>query len=422
MTELRSKQTVPGLATANFEVGRFQGIELVAFVSGTNVVVATADLHVLQQMNLGRAIHSVCWSSQGKLAAILSSGDAEVYMPVSSTRESNHAVADEHDVHFEHITTITSPTEQSATAATWQRRAEHLAVASGGFLTLFDVGQASRKESSLVASVTEIWKHPLVAPPALLAFSPDDRFLALCGANDRIVKVLHDQWDAEEQLMVPRFFYLPHPRGVKLLQWRNLPPSQQTWKADDGEQKGAFNVLLTSCRDDMHRMWCEISNASHELQFAVANVLDAPPGTVMSWLCAREEVHQKLERAKPSKPGQLQSSVSSSRVKFSAVSEDWIVGLESSGSIIIWGVQNLTWSRTQKMPSVFIWNKLAPLPEFDRNPQAIAAVGHTNLLEASHSLDMLSLFVKSRKGGLSSWRCFLRPTLTPVTRVRTGAF
>ena len=68
---LRSKQTVPGLATANFEVGRFHGLELVAFVSGAWVVVATADLHVLQQLGTGRPIRSVAWAPSGRLAAVL---------------------------------------------------------------------------------------------------------------------------------------------------------------------------------------------------------------------------------------------------------------------------------------------------------------------------------------------------------------
>jgi WD40 repeat protein len=184
----------------------------------------------------------------------------------------------------------------------------------------------------------------------------------------------------------------------------------------------AFNILLTSCRDEIHRFWVEIRNSSQELSFSVANVLEAPEGTVVSWLLAGDEVHEQMNAVKKKANGDLMNSRSHHRIKYTAVSEDWVVGLEPNGAVIIWGIQNLTFSRNQKYPSVFIWNKLAPLPELDRNPTAIVSMGHSNLLEGLHSLDMVSLYVLTKKGRLSSWRCFLRPTLTHVNRVRTGAF
>ena len=266
--------TCPGLASA-VEVGRYRGADVLAFVSGSVVVVASRDLAVLQRLEPGGLVAALAWSSRGRLAVLLVRGEVLVLAPAEG----------EGPFALEPLATVRGLAGEG-TACCWKQESEQVLVATPGELRLFDLSKTFRKESATAAAVSEVWRRPVAVTPEKMAFSSDDRFLALVGKHDCIVKIYQEDHESTSldgsavEVPVPRFVYLPHPRGVVSLQWRVLPrrPSQ----ASSDDMPRAFNVLLTSCRDDVHRLWMELVRPDAPLQFCLANVLDAAPGTVVS--------------------------------------------------------------------------------------------------------------------------------------------
>eukprot|EP01134_Creolimax_fragrantissima_P007867 CFRG7867T1 len=143
----------------------------------------------------------------------------------------------------------------------------------------------------LVFRVQMIVSIPLAKPVFHLRFSPDGQFLATAGMFDRLVKVWWRRdsiLETETSTQTPQrsviaskgdhltkekllwtFSYLPHPRAVTGLQWREACPlSYRRF------QNAA--VLMTSCCDRVSRVW--VGNCgwtSDVLRFHLAAVVEA---------------------------------------------------------------------------------------------------------------------------------------------------
>ncbi|XP_024225203.1 dmX-like protein 2 isoform X2 [Bombus impatiens] len=107
-----------------------------------------------------------------------------------------------------------------------------------------------------------VWKCRTATPVHLMSFSPDGTLFATTGFNDRLVKI----WFENKQLFSTRnmdhasvtqfmgndsysFVYVAHPRAVTHLSWR---------KTSKYMPKGSVsNMLVTSCRDNICRVWAE---------------------------------------------------------------------------------------------------------------------------------------------------------------------
>ncbi|XP_034938961.1 dmX-like protein 2 isoform X2 [Chelonus insularis] len=107
-----------------------------------------------------------------------------------------------------------------------------------------------------------VWKCRTATPVHLMSFSPDGTLFATTGRNDRLVKI----WFENKQLFPMRsmdhlsfgqsilndsysFVYVAHPRAVTHLSWR---------KTSKYMPKGSVsNMLVTSCRDNICRVWAE---------------------------------------------------------------------------------------------------------------------------------------------------------------------
>ncbi|XP_043498193.1 dmX-like protein 2 isoform X6 [Polistes fuscatus] len=107
-----------------------------------------------------------------------------------------------------------------------------------------------------------VWKCRTATPVHLMRFSPDGTLFATTGMNDRLVKI----WFENKQIFPLRsidqsnfsqslsndsysFVYVAHPRAVTHLSWR---------KTSKYMPKGSVsNMLVTSCRDNICRVWTE---------------------------------------------------------------------------------------------------------------------------------------------------------------------
>lgn len=108
-----------------------------------------------------------------------------------------------------------------------------------------------------------IWQCKTAAPTHFIQFSPDGEFFATAGQDDCLVKVWYSssRWQVDvTKLFTPvdlcsgaeinfSFIYLAHPRSVTGFSWR---------KTSKYMPRGAVcNVLLTSCKDSVCRLWAE---------------------------------------------------------------------------------------------------------------------------------------------------------------------
>ncbi|XP_033750320.1 dmX-like protein 2 [Pecten maximus] len=107
-----------------------------------------------------------------------------------------------------------------------------------------------------------IWSQKPATPIYHVKFSPDGLLFASAGKADRLVKIWHE--DRKLQLPLMRadstvspkkevhhysFVYIAHPRAVTGFSWR---------KTSKYMPRGSVaNMLVTSCADNVCRLWCE---------------------------------------------------------------------------------------------------------------------------------------------------------------------
>nr|XP_061804527.1 dmX-like protein 1 [Nerophis lumbriciformis] len=110
-----------------------------------------------------------------------------------------------------------------------------------------------------------IWQSKTASPVSLMKFSPDGEFFATAGQDDCLIKVWYStsKWKSGGfRLFSPpessvkfkgeltfSFVYLAHPRSVIGFSWRKTSKYMQ--------RSSVCNVLLTSCKDSVCRLWAE---------------------------------------------------------------------------------------------------------------------------------------------------------------------
>ncbi|KAK9763886.1 regulator of (H+)-ATPase in vacuolar membrane [Basidiobolus ranarum] len=85
---------------------------------------------------------------------------------------------------------------------------------------------------------SSIWSQRISSQVYMLKLSKDQKYLASVGLNDRLVKV----WELEQSQ--PVFTYLPHPRGVINMDWRQSLSSSTL-------------TVFTMCADGVCRVWAQ---------------------------------------------------------------------------------------------------------------------------------------------------------------------
>ncbi|XP_068165550.1 dmX-like protein 1 isoform X2 [Antennarius striatus] len=110
-----------------------------------------------------------------------------------------------------------------------------------------------------------IWQSKTASPISLMKFSPDGEFFATAGQDDCLIKVWYStsKWKSGvSRLFTPlepstdvkgepnfSFVYLAHPRSVTGFSWRKTSKYMP--------RTAVCNVLLTSCKDSVCRLWAE---------------------------------------------------------------------------------------------------------------------------------------------------------------------
>lgn len=285
-------QILSGAANAGdrcFAVGSVEGISFTAYAAGCNIVVLASTFERVQI--IPGAIHNYirvnaldCSTDTGKIAAAYE--DKVCIFEPTPLIHSSHPPA--HGLEYKWVQTGTLQASSHITSLSWNLEGTRL-LTGGTVLELwhekvkqdddepssvkFEIGGGETKtptneQDEAVEQLWEcVWKCHTAAPVHHMAFSPDGTLFATSGKSDRLVKV----WYENKHLLFPTkslehnqsmgsfigspfelnygFVYVAHPRAVTHVSWR---------KTSKYMPKGSVsNMLVTSCLDNICRIWVE---------------------------------------------------------------------------------------------------------------------------------------------------------------------
>ncbi|KAL1117874.1 hypothetical protein AAG570_004187 [Ranatra chinensis] len=275
-----------------FAVGSVEGIPFTAYAAGCNIVILASTFERVQI--IPGAIHNYvriscvdCSTDTGKIAAAYEN-QVCIFEPTPLIH--NNSI---HQLDYRWVETGSLQTDSHISSLSWNLEGTRL-LTGGDVLQLwhqntphqmdddnegmtssgvtFEIGEDA--VGSTINGLEEdkerdwvcVWKCQTATPVLHMAFSPDGTLFATAGYNDRLVKI----WFENKQLLFPSksadhqtltfgqtsqcdlnygFVYISHPRAVTQLSWR---------KTSKYMPKGSVsNMLVTSCRDNICRIWVE---------------------------------------------------------------------------------------------------------------------------------------------------------------------
>jgi hypothetical protein len=280
-------QIVSGACNAGdkcFAVGSVEGVPFTAYAAGCNIVILASTFERVQI--IPGAVHDYirissidCSSDTGKIAAAYDNTVC-IYEPTPLIHNTSL-----HGLDYRWVQTGTLKTDSSIRALSWNLEGTRLLTA-GSHVQLwhlnsqpieeepnvtFTLGGENADGTDSMDYVDEpdkpqeqeqtswqcVWKANTAIPVQHLAFSPDGTLFATCGENDRLVKIWYENkhflftsksTDGPIELEYG-FVYIAHPRAVTHLSWRTTSKYMP---------KGSVsNMLVTSCKDNICRLWVE---------------------------------------------------------------------------------------------------------------------------------------------------------------------
>ncbi|XP_039758479.1 dmX-like protein 2 isoform X1 [Pararge aegeria] len=260
-----------------FAVGSVEGIPFTAYAAGCNIVILASNFERVQI--IPGAIHGYvrissldCSTDTGKIAAAYGA-EVCIFEPTPLI----HSAATTHGLEYRWVQTGKLVADGPITALSWNLEGTRL-LTGGKILQLWHQASLYNDDSQPSSGVTFqiggdkdektkppeddepgwlcVWQCHTATPAHHLAFSPDGVLFATSGVNDRLVKIWHQNKvlvQAHGEHSPPElnytFIYVAHPRAVTHLSWR---------KTSKYMPKGSVgNVLVTSCVDNICRVWAE---------------------------------------------------------------------------------------------------------------------------------------------------------------------
>ncbi|XP_045469484.1 dmX-like protein 2 isoform X5 [Harmonia axyridis] len=284
-------QIVSGACNAGdkcFAVGSVEGVPFTAYAAGCNIVLLAPTFERVQI--IPGAVHDYiritaidCSSDTGKIAAAY---DNTVCIYEPTPLISNNS---SHGLDYRWVQTGTFKTESTIKTLSWNLEGTRLLTAGehvqlwhlktfapeekddtqneGVTFTLGgetnetseggDAEDSDKTPSEPEQSWQCVWKATTAIPVQHLAFSPDGTLFATCGEDDRLVKIWYEnkqflftsKSSEEPRELEYTFVYIAHPRAVTHLSWRTTSKYMP---------KGSVsNMLVTSCKDNICRLWVE---------------------------------------------------------------------------------------------------------------------------------------------------------------------
>ncbi|CAH0724980.1 unnamed protein product, partial [Brenthis ino] len=279
-----------------FAVGSVEGIPFTAYAAGCNIVILASNFERVQI--IPGAIHGYvrissldCSTDTGKIAAAYGA-EVCIFEPTPLI----HTAATTHGLEYRWVQTGKLVAEGPITALSWNLEGTRL-LTGGKLLQLWHQASLYQDDSQPSSGVTFqiggdkdekskppeeeepgwicVWQCHTATPAHHLAFSPDGVLFATSGVNDRLVKIWYQNkvliqahGEHSPQDLNYTFIYVAHPRAVTHLSWR---------KTSKYMPKGSVgNVLVTSCVDNICRVWAETLLPDDEWGGSVAHARSPP--------------------------------------------------------------------------------------------------------------------------------------------------
>ncbi|XP_026493459.2 dmX-like protein 2 isoform X2 [Vanessa tameamea] len=280
-----------------FAVGSVEGIPFTAYAAGCNIVILASNFERVQI--IPGAIHGYvrissldCSTDTGKIAAAYGA-EVCIFEPTPLI----HTAATTHGLEYRWVQTGKLVADGPITALSWNLEGTRL-LTGGKILQLWHQASLYQDDSQPSSGVTFqiggdkdektkppeeeepgwicVWQCHTATPAHHLAFSPDGVLFATSGVNDRLVKIWYQNKvlvQAHSEHNPPElnytFIYVAHPRAVTHLSWR---------KTSKYMPKGSVgNVLVTSCVDNICRVWAETLLPEDEWGGCVTAHARSPP-------------------------------------------------------------------------------------------------------------------------------------------------
>ncbi|XP_045511959.1 dmX-like protein 2 isoform X5 [Pieris brassicae] len=254
-----------------FAVGSVEGIPFTAYAAGCNIVILASNFERVQI--IPGAIHGYirissldCSTDTGKIAAAYGA-EVCIFEPTPLI----HTASTTHGLEYRWVQTGKLVADGPITALSWNLEGTRL-LTGGRILQLWHQASLYQDDSQPSSGVTFqiggdkddkpkqaeedepgwlcVWQCHTATPAHHLAFSPDGVLFATSGMNDRLVKIWYqNKGEHSPPELNYTFIYVAHPRAVTHLSWR---------KTSKYMPKGSVgNVLVTSCVDNICRVWAE---------------------------------------------------------------------------------------------------------------------------------------------------------------------
>nr|XP_045610736.1 dmX-like protein 2 [Procambarus clarkii] len=280
---MKCHQILTGACNAGdrcFAVGSVEGVPFTAYAAGCNIVILASTYERVQVIP-GVCHDNVqiscvdCSTDTGKIAAAYGKLVC-VFEPTPLANQMNG-----HRLDYRWIQTGVIEAENYINTLSWNVEGTRLLTA-GDVLQMWaaPLGRLAPAEDGSCPVTFDlecdgveeeeptwvcVWRCVTAAPTVFLSFSPDGTLFATAAASDRLVKIWYDN----KHMLAPArpqdginlsnemarstvsysYIYLPHPSAVKGFTWRATSKYMP---------KGSVsNMLVTSCRDNISRVWVE---------------------------------------------------------------------------------------------------------------------------------------------------------------------
>ncbi|EGC36145.1 hypothetical protein DICPUDRAFT_151429 [Dictyostelium purpureum] len=258
---------------------------------------------------------------------------------------------------------------------------------------------------------------------------------------DSLKELLQKQKNKKFEQESYGFIYLPHPRSVTWVSWRN-------------RKTASHNILLTNCKDGVVRLWQQ-SPQSRRLQFNVSNIIPSN-SDVIDWVYSQhDDKFDLLNKKKPNNEDSSNNSTGSNpssnnpnnrstsknngtdsdpnsddsnsylrshdfklhltnpillRQKDSLAKTkqivDWIIGIKLDGSLVLWKLKTDD-SMTKQTSSISLWINSQILSPQEVGPNRI--ISHYQAMPSSdYTPGSIKVCFNSFNGAISSRRFYIQ--------------
>ncbi|XP_038079441.1 dmX-like protein 2 isoform X2 [Patiria miniata] len=274
-----------------FAVGYVEGVPFTAYASGCNIVILSSNFQRVQIIpgeNQGNIQVGCidCSTENGKIAASFAN---QVYI-FEPTPQVPALKKSSHKLDYQWYKTGGFQTESLVSNLSWNHNGSRILTGSDSIQLWASVndGGALQDRAKINSGLDparpdrgsqweNIWTCTTATPVFHLLFSPDGQFFASAGKADRLVKIWYQTRKPSFKTGAPTdgetpkedaysFVYIAHPRAVTGFSWRRTSKYMTSGTV--------ANILVTSCRDNICRLWSETLLPSSELMESSTNNLN----------------------------------------------------------------------------------------------------------------------------------------------------